>query len=592
MMVTGWVLYALAVSLLVTGAAWFLERGLARARLPTRWMWGAALFMSVAIPLAAFLPGRGVDQGVPGISAVGTSGGSGVATPAPRQTGIVGRVLVEWPVGTTRTAARWVSRVLDRGAGAIPAGPAVERWTIGIWLSGSGLLAVFLLVATGRMSARKRRWPRWELRNRQVRVAPEMGPAVVGVLRPEIVIPTWAVTLPPKDLELILAHEEEHLRARDPLLLAASLVPLLACPWNPAVWWKLGKLREAVEVDCDRRVLRRGATPSSYGQLLVRVGSRGHARVCPSPSISGSRPLLLKRLEAMRRRPARARIPVALAAGAGSLALVVVALQADTPMPIRSAEPVVAAQTVGPMVPAWSLVTEAPADEPGVLSANVGPEQPETASVVESVADPAEEPGEEAPTEPPSVDEAPIDPTGDEDVTTFALDQPAVEPEASDLEGLRARIMDEAAGLGLPSVSPPPQREVAPDDPPAPEVTEAYDTYPEPPAEAQPLYTSYPVPTSFEAPPDVRNRTEVQRALSLEYPSLLRDARVGGTVLIRFHVDERGFVSETLVERSSGYAQLDVAALRVAQRFEFTPVVSGEEAVPAWFLVPIKFQAE
>ena len=91
-------------------------------------------------------------------------------------------------------------------------------------------------------------------------------------------------------------------------------------------------------------------------------------------------------------------------------------------------------------------------------------------------------------------------------------------------------------------------------------MTEAYDTYPEPPAEAQPLYTSYPVPTSFEAPPDVRNRTEVQRALSLEYPSLLRDARVGGTVLIRFHVDERGFVSETLVERSSGYAQLDVAA--------------------------------
>ena len=27
MMVTGWVLYALAVSLLVTGAAWFLEQG-------------------------------------------------------------------------------------------------------------------------------------------------------------------------------------------------------------------------------------------------------------------------------------------------------------------------------------------------------------------------------------------------------------------------------------------------------------------------------------------------------------------------------------------------------------------------------------
>jgi len=101
MMVAGWVIYALAVSLLVTGAAWFLERGLARARLPTRWMWGAALFVSVAIPLTAFLLGRGVNQGVPGISAAGTSGGSGVANHALRHTGTVARVLVEWPVGGT-----------------------------------------------------------------------------------------------------------------------------------------------------------------------------------------------------------------------------------------------------------------------------------------------------------------------------------------------------------------------------------------------------------------------------------------------------------------------------------------------------------
>ena len=51
-------------------------------------------------------------------------------------------------------------------------------------------------------------------------------------------------------------------------------------------------------------------------------------------------------------------------------------------------------------------------------------------------------------------------------------------------------------------------------------------------------------------------------------------------------------MSDTLVERSSGYTQLDAAALHVAQRFEFTPVVNGEEAVPAWLLVPITFQAE
>ena len=37
-----WMLYSMAVCALLSGAAWFLERGLRPAGAPTRWGWAAA----------------------------------------------------------------------------------------------------------------------------------------------------------------------------------------------------------------------------------------------------------------------------------------------------------------------------------------------------------------------------------------------------------------------------------------------------------------------------------------------------------------------------------------------------------------------
>jgi hypothetical protein len=119
-------------------------------------------------------------------------------------------------------------------------------------------------------------------------------------------------------VELVLAHEGEHLRAGDPRLLLAAILMLVACPWNPALWWQWCRLRQAVEVDCDLRVLRRGLDRHRYTCLLVAVAERGTAHRLALASLAESRSLLERRIEVMvappsRRWPARAALAAAIA---------------------------------------------------------------------------------------------------------------------------------------------------------------------------------------------------------------------------------------------------------------------------------------
>jgi hypothetical protein len=72
----------------------------------------------------------------------------------------------------------------------------------------------------------------------------------------------------------VLENEGEHVRAGDPRLLAAAIVCAVLTPWNPAAWWQLRRLRLAIEVDCDARVLRRRGDVRAYGSVLLEVGRR------------------------------------------------------------------------------------------------------------------------------------------------------------------------------------------------------------------------------------------------------------------------------------------------------------------------------
>ncbi len=99
-----------------------------------------------------------------------------------------------------------------------------------------------------------------------------------------------------------------------------------------------------------------------------------------------------------------------------------------------------------------------------------------------------------------------------------------------------------------------------------------------------------PVFTPFTVKPDIMNRDELLRALEREYPPLLRDAGIGGTVHVWFSIDEEGGLVRTLVHTSSGHQALDQAALRVAGIIRFTPALNRDKRVPVWISLPITFR--
>ena len=112
---------------------------------------------------------------------------------------------------------------------------------------------------------------------------------------------------------------------------------------------------------------------------------------------------------------------------------------------------------------------------------------------------------------------------------------------------------------------------------------------PPPPDEVETDVSAAPTFTPFTVAPDITNRGEVQRALEREYPPLLRDAGIGGTVKVWFFIDEGGQVQDTRVNTSSGHTALDEAAIRVANVFRFTPALNRDKKVPVWVALDITF---
>jgi hypothetical protein len=146
------------------------------------------------------------------------------------------------------------------------------------------------------------------------------------------VLPAWALALDDQRLELMLAHEREHVRAHDPLLLGGAALAAVLMPWNPALWWQLYRLRLAVEMDCDQRVLRRHPDVGGYGRLLLDVaqgdvlGARLPVTALASPVTS-----LERRIRTMTMR--RPRHVAVRALGLAAITACLVVIACETPRP-------------------------------------------------------------------------------------------------------------------------------------------------------------------------------------------------------------------------------------------------------------------
>ncbi len=115
-----------------------------------------------------------------------------------------------------------------------------------------------------------------------------------------------------------------------------------------------------------------------------------------------------------------------------------------------------------------------------------------------------------------------------------------------------------------------------------------------------------PVFTPMTVRPEITNRSEGQAALMTEHPAALRDSGIGGRAVVWFYISDEGRVLATQIFESSGYEELDQAALKVAAVFQFTPAMNPrqvqnpvplshavirirEAPVAVWIHIPITF---
>ncbi|HUF25632.1 MAG TPA: M56 family metallopeptidase [Gemmatimonadaceae bacterium] len=321
-MIITWMLYGLVIGALLGGAALTAERAARALRLPARWIWALALIASIALPVVGLLAPRSDPAGT--AAGIERFGGDPVV-PASVPGDAVSLARAGGALAALAVRATELGRALDR--------PLLAAWALG----SMALFAVFI-AAWLRLRRARRDWSLSLVERQFVRVSTDIGPAVVGCVRSEIVLPVWALGMDPASRAMLLAHEQEHVRARDPLLLAAGLLTLALVPWNIAMWWQLRRLRLAVEMDCDARVLRGCPDVRTYGALLVEVGRRNARTPFAAAAFSEPATHLERRIRMMLTRPPRRpRLRAgALSAAAAALAIVACDLQPPTaPAPMN-----------------------------------------------------------------------------------------------------------------------------------------------------------------------------------------------------------------------------------------------------------------
>lgn len=312
-MIAEWMLYCALCALGVFAVASVVERWLLSAGSQVRHVWTTALLLSLAIPAATyrFAPRKTIT--IPSTSAATVSADELSAL------AVSGEDIGEAPVAVA-TRDQSLRKFLP-----------TNRVALGVWVALSAALSAYLMAGLIVLAGMRRRWRRGDVCGVKVLVSDRVGPAVVNVLSPEIVMPEWALTMDRYQLGLMIRHEQEHRRAGDPQLLALAQVALIAMPWNPALWWGVIRLGLAVELDCDARVLRT-ADPRTYGDLLLEVARpRRTPRLIASAAFAERARGLERRIRAIARR--RNRVSRGARAGAAIVGLAVVGIAWVAPHP-------------------------------------------------------------------------------------------------------------------------------------------------------------------------------------------------------------------------------------------------------------------
>ena len=330
-MIAEWMLYCAVCAGLAAIAGCCVERAAIGRGWPARAVWGSMLALSLALPIVALLGGRERR-------AVGTATAPRASVPA-----VVTQTTANQPTSST-TSYVAVAEPAWRARAAAFDGPLAIAWIATTVL----LLAGWAAALVG-LSLLRRRWQARIVAGVPVLISSRFGPAVAGVLRPKIVLPAWVLELDATAIGLLLRHEVEHQRSRDPLLLAIARLAAVIMPWNVALWWMLRRLHLAVELDCDARVLRAAPDVRSYGSLLLTIGAASERPMWVAAAAFADQPSQLeRRIVAMTRGRNRVAWPSALASTLAAAALFTMACMAPVPATPVSTTPPPAARTGQP----------------------------------------------------------------------------------------------------------------------------------------------------------------------------------------------------------------------------------------------------
>ena len=130
---------------------------------------------------------------------------------------------------------------------------------------------------------------------RQVRVLVldrPVGPAVVGVFRPTILLPALMVRKKSKaQLELLIAHELVHIRRGDLWWAMVQSIAIGLFWFHPLIWWATRMVTRESERSCDEEtVASLGCPPAAYARGLLDVLEYKH-RLRVAPALPGVRPV-------------------------------------------------------------------------------------------------------------------------------------------------------------------------------------------------------------------------------------------------------------------------------------------------------------
>ena len=116
---------------------------------------------------------------------------------------------------------------------------------------------------------------------------------------------------------------------------------------------------------------------------------------------------------------------------------------------------------------------------------------------------------------------------------------------------------------------------------------------PTPPAPVA-IVEAPPAPPAPAPPPKMIPASAIQYFVPPEpdYPRLSRRNGESGTVIVRAFADEAGVPHQVQVERSSGFARLDEAAMAAVRKTRFKPYTEYGKPVAGWVRMPFPFELE